>query len=901
MIGKTVLYYKILERLGEGGMGIVYKAEDTKLKREVAIKFLPRQIAASEEERQRFKIEAQAAAALNHPNIATIHAIEEVDDEMFIVMEYISGKELREIIHEIPLGPPSKKGQEKQSPPFEKGGQGGFLSISDILTYASQIASGLQAAHKNGVVHRDIKSANIMITAEGQVKIMDFGLAKIGGGAQLTKDHSTLGTAAYMSPEQAQGLETDHRTDIWAFGVVLYEMLTGQLPFKGDYEQAVIYAILNEEPEAVSALRPDVPDLLQQVVATALARRPDERYQGMAVVLQNLKVDETAKPGALQAARPGSQKKKRGQKQNRVVLFGILAAILIIAVAVAFWNRDKGKPQSTIKRIAALPLENLGPAEQDYFADGLTGEITSRLSGLSGLSVIARSSAMQYKNTTKSLQQIGEELNVDYVLEGTLQWQENARGGRRIRVNPELIKIADATQIWSQPYEADFSDAFKLQADIAATVAEALNITLVKSEQQALRGKLTDNPEAYDIYLRAVEYSKTFGGEKKYRIAEQLFQKAIALDSNFAAAYASLSTVQSNMHWFYFERSEENLSKSKVNAQRALTLAPNLPEAHVAMGNYHYHGKLDYEPALQEFHEAIRLQPNNTKALLGVGSVLRRQGKMREAVDKFRKTFSLDPRNSDYAKVVGETHLLLGEHDQAEQFFDRAISLAPDAVNAYYYKARVHLLKSSVTKQARTVIEAALERKIGVGDPSFSYTLAICDVLEGNLEEALRNLSGIGKMDDQFMFKPEDLLVARIHRLMKNEPLARMHYESARRMLREQIRLNTEDSRLYGSLGLAYAGFGQKAEAIRAGKRGTELLPISKEAWRGSYRLLDLAQIYTMVNEPDRALDLLDDLLGRPTDAISAALLKIDPTWAPLRQHSRFEKLLEKYSQGEPK
>jgi len=900
MIGKSVLHYKILEKLGEGGMGVVYKAEDTKLDRTVAIKFLPRSVAANPEERKRFVIEAQAAAALNHPNIATIYAIEEHDDEMFIVMEYIDGKELKDIIN-IPLNPSRSVGRETANSPFEGGARraGDVLPIHDVINYATQIAEGLQAAHNKGIVHRDIKSTNIMITDEGKVKIMDFGLAKVRGGAQVTKVGTTIGTAAYMSPEQARSEEADHRSDIWSFGVVLYEMLSGKLPFGGEYEQAVIYAILNEEPEALSALRADVPEFLQQIVARALAKTPEGRYQEVAALLQDLRNDEEAKAGAQKKA--GHKKAMPGNRQSRVVMFSVLTAILMVALAVVFWNslRDKSAPKSEIKRIAVLPLENLGPDEQAYFADGLTGEITSQLSGLSGLSVIARSSAMQYKKTTKTLQQIGKELNVDYVLEGTLQWQENAQGGKRIRVNPELIKIADASQVWSQPYEADFSNAFKLQADIAATVAEALNIALLKSEQQSLLSQLTDNPEAYDTYLRALEYSPEITDEKRLRIAEQLFLKAIALDRNFAAAYAGLSTVQSDMYWMYFERSDENLAESKANAETALALDPNLSKARVAMGDYHYHGKLDYEPALQEYYAAARLQPSNAYAYAGIGYVLRRQGKMQPAIEQFKKAFELDPRNSSFADEVGETYQLIREYNQAHRFLDRAISLAPDVVNSYNEKARTYLLGHGDTKQAQAIIDAALERKIGEGDANFRHTLAICDVLEGNFAAALKQLAGIGNVNSQFMFKPEDLLVARIHELMNNESQAHRSYDSARLMLENEIKKHPEDSRLHSSLGLAHAGLGRKADAIREGKRGVELLPISKEAWRGSFRQLDLAQIYMMVGEPDLALDLLDDLLARPTDAISVALLKIDPTWAPLRQHQRFSKLLRKYSSGE--
>ena len=872
LVGKTILHYRIIKQIGQGGMGIVYLAKDTKLERQVAIKFLPHQIAVDEEQRARFEMEAKAAAALNHPNIATIHAIEEVNNELFIVMEYIPGKELKSHINSSPL-------------PIEK-----------TIDIAAQIAEGLKAAHNKKIIHRDIKSSNIMITDEGIVKIMDFGLAKIRGDVPFTKEQSTLGTVAYMSPEQTRGEDVDHRSDIWSFGVVLYEMICGQLPFKGDYDQAIIYSILNEEPENISQLRQDVPEFLEPIVKTAMAKRLEERYLEMAVILDDLQNGEAARSGETKAASVDIQKEKPRIWQKNTLIYSTLAAILLIVVVGVFWIsffEKKNTPNSAIKRIAVLPLENLGPIEQEYFADGLTGEITGKLSGISGLAVIARSSAMQYKKTTKSLQQIADELKVDYVLEGTLQWAENAQGGKRIRVNPELIKIDDDTQVWSKPYEAEFDNAFKLQADIAATVAEALNINLVDSEQQALTGELTNNPNAYDIYLRAMEYSTIITDEKKLRIAEQLFQKAIALDSNFAAAYSRLSTVQSDMYWQYYERTEDNLVQSKTNAERALSLDPNLPEAHVAMGNYYYHGKLDYEPALQEYNEAIRLQPNNADAYSGIGAVQRRQDKVQQAVISFKKVYEIDPRSFQSAFEIGLTYLLLREYEQAIQMIDRAISLKPDVVEAYFFKAKTYLLKGGAIKEARAVIESALRRKIGEGIPQFIYSLASCNILEGNFAGALKDLSGIEKMENQFIYKPEDLLVAQIYRFMKKESLARKKYNSALQILERKIAEHPEDSRLYSALGLTYAGLGRKTDAIREGKRGIELLPISKEAWRGSYRLLDLAQIYAMVGKQELSLDAIEELLEKSTDALSIWLLKHDPSWDSLRENPRFQKLLE--------
>ncbi|TDI99247.1 MAG: serine/threonine-protein kinase, partial [Caldithrix sp.] len=359
MIGKTILHYKILKELGRGGMGVVYEAEDTKLERTVAIKFLPRQIAAQDEEQERFKIEAKAAAALNHPNIAHIYAIEEVDDEtrqepgtLFIVMEYIEGQELRDIV-----------GATGRSP----------LPVDEIIKYATQIASGLQAAHKKGVTHRDIKSANIMITESGQVKIMDFGLAKIRGGAQFTKVGTTLGTAAYMSPEQARGEEADHRADIWSFGVVLYEMISGELPFKGDYEQAVLYAILNEDPESLTGLRPEAPSELERIVNKAMARSRDDRYQNIDEMLVALKSFGEKPP-----APPMSQTRL---KISSKLLFGGFSAAFLLLFAGGYFYFQQGAPEPRILR--TLPVTSAPGLEENptWSPDGTRIAYTSDQSG----------------------------------------------------------------------------------------------------------------------------------------------------------------------------------------------------------------------------------------------------------------------------------------------------------------------------------------------------------------------------------------------------------------------------------------------------------------------------------------------------------------------------------------
>ncbi len=372
-----------------------------------------------------------------------------------------------------------------------------------------------------------------------------------------------------------------------------------------------------------------------------------------------------------------------------------------------------------------------------------------------------------------------------------------------------------------------------------------------------------------------------------------MLEEAIQLDSNFAEAYARLSTVQSNMHWSYFDRSEENLRKSKTNAQKSLLINPDLPEGHTAMGDYYYHGILDYESALNEYNEALRLKPRHIEAYNGIAFVLRRQGKMKESIEYFKKTFEFDPKNYQTVFSIGETYGLLREYQKAVPFLDKANLLAPESIAPYEIKARHYLLSSGDTKSARTIVLNSIERKIGLDSYFFKNILYLCDLMDGNFSDALKRFKDIKEVDDQYFYKPQDLYLAKVYGLMKEKLPAEEHYRSAIKLLKEKIVKNPDDSRLHSALGIAYAGLGDKENAVREGKKGYELLPVTREAWRGAFRLLDLAQIYTMVGEQELALDAIEDLLKRPTDAISPWLLKLDPTWEPLRGNPRFQKLVK--------
>jgi serine/threonine protein kinase/tetratricopeptide (TPR) repeat protein len=900
MIGQTISHYKILEKLGGGGMGVVYKAEDTKLKRFVALKFLPPELTRDDEAKERFVHEAQAASALDHPNICTIYEIDETEDgQIFIAMACYEGETLKK---RVAKGEERReKGEEHVAPiaprssPFA---MTGGLPVVEVIDIAIQIAQGLAKAHQHGIVHRDIKPANVIVTNDGAVKIIDFGLAKLMGTKGITKTPSTMGTVAYMSPEQTQGEPVDHRTDIWSLGVVLYEMLTGQLPFKGEYDQAVVYSILNEEPKPITRLRPELPTVLEQIVEKALQKERTERYQRMEELLadlRQLKVEPTPQEffSPLRLITKVSPKKSRP-----LVLLGIVLAISILALLGYFIiTPSKSELTSQRKMLAVLPFENLGQPEDEYFADGITEEIIAKLTSIDGLGVIARTSIIQYKNTDKPIPKIGEELKVEYILRGTIRWQRHFEGKNKVRVTPQLIKVVDATYLWSRVYEKDLADIFQVQSDIAIQVVEALDITLLESKRRYLEARPTHNLEAYDYYLHGEEYLHRSFSQEDWQIAAKMFQKAIALDPGFALAYARLAWAQAGVYWIDGNKLKGRLTQAKNAVDKALQLNPELPQAHLALGYYHYWGSRDYERALEQFIIAQKSQPNFGELYQAIGCVQRRQGKFDAALNNMEKAVELDPRSADKAHDLADTYEHMRMYAEAERYYDRAIAFTPDWLTLYIRKARLYLFWEGRTEKARAAMAQALNNPGIAYDSYVAYWWILLDVFDRNFQNALSKLSlvSLEAFDWQDYFIPKTLLAGQLYELMNEAQLKQVYYDSARSILEIRVHERPDDPRFHSSLGIAYAGLGRKEEAMREGKKAVELLPVSKDAITGAGWVANLARIYVMVGEYDAAIDQLEFLLSIP-GKISIPFLKLDPTWDVLRQHPKFRRLLAEYS-----
>ena len=870
LVGRKVGSFEITEMIGRGGMGVVYLAHDTKLKRSVAIKSMPAKLATDATARTRFRREAELLASLNHPNIGVIYDIVEQDESAgYLILEYVEGETLAERMARAP---------------FE---------LDEALSIGRQVAEAISAAHTKGVIHRDLKPSNIKITPEGRVKVLDFGLAKApvtqGKKEEITETQPgrVIGTPAYMSPEQARGNETDHRTDIWSFGCMMYQMLAGRLPFEGETATDTLARIIEREPDW-NALPQVIPANIRTLLRRCLEKDPNERLGNIADA--NIQINETLSKPAIASAVTIPLRLRRKAK----ILGAVAVGVILCLIALKFIVQKEVQPSLKEIRLVVLPFENLGFIEDAYLADGITDAITVRLGGIHGLGVISRQSAMQYKDKEKSTQQIAEELDVDYILEGTVQRERPSDPNSGMRITPQLVRISDDTHVWSEVYDSDMSEVFRVQSDVAERVAQALDITLLEPERVALAAKATDNVEAYEYYLRGNDYFFRAEAETNFRIAIRMYEKAIELDPTFSLAYTKLSEAHLVMYWMFYDRSEERLALAKQALDKALELNPHLPEVHMSLGWYYYNGCLDYDRALEEFAIAQKSQPNNSDLLLGIGAVQRRQGKFEQALMHIKRAYELDPRSAMIARNLGDTYMLLRNYPEAERYYDRAISLSPDWPAPYARKAMLYVLSEGSTKKAAMVLEDELP-KIGSSDDSLFILVSILvDIFDGKYQEALAQLSSgtLEILESQFFFIPKSQLYALINGLMGNRQLEKTYYESARSILESKIHEDPNDARFHSSLGIVYAGLRLEDDAIREGKLAVKLLPITKDGWIGTFRIEDLARIYTMVGEYDLAIEQLEYLMGIPGE-ISISLLQIDPAWKPLHNYPRFQKLLE--------
>jgi serine/threonine-protein kinase len=650
MIGQTISHYKIHEKLGEGGMGIVYKAHDDKLDRFVALKFLPAALASTEEEIARFDQEAKAISTLNHPNIATIYDIDEADGRKFLALEYIAGGTLKSRLKNL-------KADDK------------VLPISDVVDYGIQIAEGLGHAHRRQIVHRDIKSDNVMFTDEGRLKITDFGLAKLRGTVHLTRTGSTIGTLAYMAPEQLRAEDVDHRADLFSFGVVLYEMATSRLPFRGEHDAALTYSIANEDPVPIQSLRQSIPPALEQLIARCLQKDRSLRYQNADEIVANLR--------ALQQEATGTVKTVVVRKQSK--LPWILAATLLVLglIGAYFFMPGFYSSEQTARTIAVLPFTNLsGNPEDEYFSDGITEEVIAQLAKIAKLRVISRTSIMHYKNTEKNLRDIGKELNATTILEGSVR-----REGREIRVTAQLIDASSDNHLWAETYNREFTQIFAIQQDLAERIAKSLEAKISSEERGRLALIPTENVEAYDLYLKG-RYHWNKRLPRDLRKGIEYFEQALVKDPLYAKAYAGLADSYIILGDFSIQPPAETYPRAKVAALKALELDSELPEAHVSLAYATAHYDWDWPTVEREFVRAIALAPNSAQAHSWYALFLSVTGRSADALEESHRAQELDPFSAVIRIDAGLVSYFSRQYDTAMQQFLQALQLDPTFVMA---------------------------------------------------------------------------------------------------------------------------------------------------------------------------------------------------------------------------
>jgi len=771
------------------------------------------------------------------------------------------------------------------------------LPLDDALQIAREVADALSYAHSRGVIHRDIKPENILLES-GHAVVADFGIARAVGSAateKLTQTGIAVGTPVYMSPEQAAGSkELDGRSDLYSLGCVLYEMLAGQPPFTGPTLESLVYQHLVIEPPNVTNIRPAVPASVAAALQRALAKTPADRFNPVALFAEALS-GRAAAAGTTVPTAPGAVIPTK-RSRRRLALLG-LAALVVVAgvVAVGLWLRPSASGSRHPRTaIAVLPFENLSAEGPNaYFAPGLHDELLTQLSKVAALTVISRTSVMGYAGTKTPLKRIASELGVGSVMEGSVQVV-----GRRLRVNVQLIDASTDAHLWAEHYDRTLEDAFAIQSDLAQKIVAAVGVALGDAEQRRVAQAPTENAEAYRLYLQGREYRTRPGTIRQdLETAQQLYERAVALDPDFALAHAELSQVHGAMYWWRYDPSPARAARQRQETEVALRLAPDLPQAHLAMGLVHYWGRGDYRRGLDEFAIALRALPNDAETWELIGYVHRRLGDWNDVDAAYARAVQLDPRNANlFYNLGGVTFLNTNRYAEAVRAFDQALRLAPDlhvaAVRRGIAYARWRGQLDTLRAVLRRVPSDAELPTIG-SVAGQQVQLLLWERQPDSILGVLRTARA-AVFDAQILLVPASLYAAWAHRLRSDGPAARDAFDSARVFLDSVVRARPEDWRAHAARGLALAGLGRRGEALLEARWLQRSVVYREDALWGPPVAEDRARVLAQAGEADAALDEIERLLAQPS-WLSVHTLRLDPLWDPIRNHPRFQALLRRY------
>jgi serine/threonine protein kinase len=868
--------YTLIKILGQGGMGVVWLARDEELERDVALKFLPDVIVHDRALLDELKRETRRSLELTHKNIVRIHDFVFNETSGCISMEYVDGKTLANLR------------AEKERRVFEP---------NELAPWASQLCDALDYAHNHArIIHRDLKPANLMVNRRGDLKVSDFGIARSLGDtvSRLTREQGRSGTLVYMSPQQLAGEHGTHLDDIYSLGATLYDLLTSKPPFySGNLDRQIHERVapsmterrkdLNIEPASVAAT-------WEEVVAACLAKDPGQRPQSTAEVAKRLQLDAPRRGWA----RPITITRQK-KKALAVIAIATLFVIGLVGLYLGVVKRH-GKPvtapaaqTATIpeKSIAVLPLENLSEEKENaYFADGIQDELLSNLAKIKDLKVISRTSVMQYKSgITRNLKEIAQQLGVGNVVEGSVR-----RAGNRVRVSVQLIDALTDRHIWVQNYDRTLADSITLQDELATEIAAALGATLSPQEKARVEAKPTNNPAAYDAYLRGRAFAAGSPFDKStVENAIQSYQEAVKLDPSFVLAWAYLSCAQSGSYWQGHDPSPARLAAAKDSLDRALALDPNLPETHLALGYYRYWGQRNFTGGLAEFQQAEKGLPNNVDVIFAIALIQRRLGHWDEAIAGLRRAIELDPRNINAGHTLAMTYWCLRRFPESLATADRILAWEPAYEPALFVKAAALWATGDLQAVEPLLANPGIDPEVGGVQALFQrrYAAAI-----ERLSSAVAAKTKRGESNED-----EKLLLGLSQQRAGDVAAARATYQSAAQELRRELEKvapgTFQEGDLHAFLGQAYAGLGEAAPAIAEGQKAMATRPTSKDPFEGPGEEARMAQIYALLGDADHAIPILKRLLQIPGGyTLTPALLRLDPVWDQIRNDPRFQELV---------
>jgi len=870
--------YTFEQELGGGGMSRVFVATESALGRSVVIKVLPPDLAAGVSV-ERFRREIQLAARLQHAHIVPVLASGEIGGLPYFTMPFVRGESLRARLV-----------------------RDGELPVGEAVRLLREAASALAYAHDSGIVHRDIKPDNVLLS-HGDAMVTDFGVAKALEDSATSSNKSlargvtslgvALGTPAYMAPEQAAAdPSADYRVDIYAFGVLAYELLTGSPPFVGRPAPAVLSAHMTEAPEPINKRRTNLPPALAALVMRCLEKRPADRPQSADELVHTL--DSIVTPsGGMQptSAMPAATVPVPGLGRLHLGWVVAGAVILMLVAGGAFaWRARTVNFASGPTRVAVLPFENLGDSTDAYFADGVSDAVRGKLSALPSLKVIGRTSSTQYRHGSKSPKQIADELGVQYLLTGTVRWEKHAGGQSRVLVSPELLQASDASTKWTQPFDADLSDVFQVQADIASRVAQSLNVALSAGEHKDLADKPTQNLAAYEAFLKGEANSNSIGTSDPaaLRRAAAYYTQAVALDSTFFLAWVQLSRTHSRIYVNGIPDPAE-AAAARAALEHAMALGPNRPETYLAAGSYDSNVSQDYPKALTQYEHGLRTPPPNIEIMSRAAAAEAALGRWDSALVHMQRAAQLDPRSVGILDNLASLLSSLRRLSEATVVADQALALAP---NESHIQARAFLdIQRGDLDAARRVIRAAPKEVDQAALAAFFGNYSdLYWVLDDSQQRLLLSLSPAQFDGSRGTWGG---VLAQTYQMRGDLGRARVYADSALAGYLDELKAAPDDAQRHAFVGLMLAILGRKNEAIKEGERSMELMPMSRDQFTfGPYMRHVFARSMVIAGEPDRALDQLEYLLKVPY-GLTPAYLKIDPSFAPLKGNPRFEKLLK--------